>query len=165
MSIGVGMKVKGAKAVASGISKAAKAYPEATAAAIYQKGLQIIGDAVLITPVEFGRLRASAFAAPPRRIFSPIVRVGFATDYAVFVHERTELQHNPPGRAKFLKIALGNHRRGYPKWIAKKTEENFKRGVKIGSVKAGPIAKSEQSGQTKGLKAFQKRSASKQRKK
>jgi hypothetical protein len=116
------------------LDSAATAYPNALSAAIFQKGLAIIADSVKRTPVDTGRLRASAYASPPD--FAGTVEIGYGVTYAVPVHERVEVFH-PVGGPLFLKSALDKHRSGYVDWLRKKAGENLRRGVAPGKVRSG----------------------------
>ena len=134
------MSVTGLKGVLDGIDKASKRYRDAARAAIYQKGLQIDGDAARMTPVNVGILRASHYVAPPTR--GGIVEVGFGTDYAVPVHERTEVSH-PVGEAKFLEKAVNKHRGSFEKDVAALTRSNFDKGVQFGVSSSVPTRPKE----------------------
>ena len=78
----------------------------AVAAALYIEGHGVDADMVPRIPVDTGRLRSTHYVAPPTIEGSLItVEVGVGTDYAVAVHERTEVGHKV-GEAKFLEKAL-----------------------------------------------------------
>ena len=103
----------------------------AAAAALYQEGLAVDADSVKRTPVDTGRLRATHYVTPPvQRGDDVIVEVGNGTEYAVYVHERTELRHTT-GEAKFLQNALNARSSGFKERLAKRTRLNLKRGVVI----------------------------------
>lgn len=88
------------------LRRAARDYPAAGAQALYEEGFRIEADAVKNTPVKSGRLRSTAYVAPPVDDGKSIrVTIGYGTDYAVPVHERTEA-HHPVGEAKFLEHAM-----------------------------------------------------------
>ena len=129
-----------------------KRYPSAAAAAIYEKGHAIDADAVPLTPIELSPLRKSHYVSPPTNIRNPVVEVGFGTDYALPVHEREDLRHTPPTRAKFLEAALQMHEPGYLRWIADRTRSNAKRRRGIKSIPARapkrPVDTSDDGGQT-----------------
>jgi hypothetical protein len=124
--------MSGLAAILSRLSRASKAYKDATEAAIYQKGLAVNATAAPLVPVDTGRLRASGYVAPPE---GGMVEVGYGADYAVPVHERTEIGHKV-GQAKFLETAVNEHRSGYEEWIAKKARENYNAGIAPGKVRA-----------------------------
>lgn len=109
----------------------AKKYPDALAAAIYQEGFSLWAAAVKRTPVEFGVLRSSAYAAPPvTRNGETVVEVGFGTDYAVKQHEETRYQHPRGGEAKYLETAMQEAMSGYLGRLASRTEANVRSGTK-----------------------------------
>lgn len=62
------------------------------------------------TPVDTGKLLASAYLETTSYRGKPRVEMGFARGgipfYAVLVHENLAVHHNPPTRAKFLEQAL-----------------------------------------------------------
>lgn len=84
--------------------------PEAVMIGVYALGEAILADATERTPVDTGRLRDSGYCAPPQKVDGQRVEVGFGTDYAVAVHERTGVSH-PVGEAKFLEKAVMNQAR------------------------------------------------------
>ena len=99
--------------------------------AIYQKGLQIIGDAVKICPVDKKFLRDSHYVTLPA-LANPRVELGFGTDYALDVHYNTTATFKAPGtRALFLAEPMYKHSKDYRSWVLKKARQNFKanRGI------------------------------------
>lgn len=90
-------------------------------------GEEIMADSVRRTPVDTGRLRSTAYVAPPRLAGDWTVELGYGTNYAVAVHERTEASHST-GEAKFLENAvLSRGARGLWK-IAERAEKLIERG-------------------------------------
>jgi len=78
-----------------------------TKAGLYAAGLMIKEKALRLTPIELGNLRGSTYVNPPILApQGPVVEVGYTAAYAVYVHERTELHHDPPTQAKFLEDAI-----------------------------------------------------------
>jgi len=108
---------------------------DAVRASIYQEAQGIIAKSVRNTPVDTGRLRASAFATLPeeKEIESTI---GHSVEYALAVHESTEMQF-VTGGAKFLERAINDRRQGYEERLAKRIDENFRLGRKLGAVRQG----------------------------
>ena len=147
MSIAVFASVKGAKMVAKKLAKAGDNYQQAVAVSILQKGLQIIADAIPITPRKVGLLRDSAYAVPPVSIRNPQVYIGYAMEYAAAVHER-QARHDSPTQWKYLSTPLNKHKQGYSTWIARKAQENYARGTRIGSVSSN-LPKSESAAKAK----------------
>lgn len=101
-----GFTLSGEKEMARRVQKAGKVYPEVTGRGMQREGFRIMEASQPQVPVEFGRLRASGFVDDPRIVGgSPEVRLGYGTDYAVFVHERLDVSH-PVGKAKYLEDPL-----------------------------------------------------------
>lgn len=60
-------------------------------------------------PIDTGALRGTALVTAELRelpLASADIRFGDGIDYAVFVHERLDLFHQPPTQAKFLQRAV-----------------------------------------------------------
>lgn len=132
------MTVKGDKEVLRKLRELTEDYPDALGAALYQEALELHRDSVNRTPVDTGRLRQSAYAAPPSPNTSfddMVAEVGYGTNYAIWVHERTELNHRV-GEAKFLQNALDAKSKGYVKRVAGRVMSNVKRRLGIGGVSA-----------------------------
>lgn len=150
--------IRGGTVIRRELERLLDAYPEAMGAAIYQEGLAIEADAKARTPVDTGRLRASAFVTPPKRgeitqvmvrypdsgpgessILSVIatgdrrrvsVQVGYATDYAPYVHENLEA-HHAVGEAKFLENAVNARTAGFAERVAANTKRLAEAGVGV----------------------------------
>jgi len=112
-------------------------HQEAVAAALYVEGLAIEAEAVKRTPVDFGRLRASKFVAPPVKQSGGglLVELGFGTDYAVFVHEDTSARH-VTGEAKFLENAIAARTPGFAERLARRAAGFVKKGVTMAPLDA-----------------------------
>jgi len=135
----IGIQILGAKALAKEMKRARNRVACGLAAAIYQKGLQIMADSNEIVPVKDGRLKGSQYVAPPKDIFDPVVELGYGTKYALYVHEMTQsgvTWTRSGSGAKYLERPLKKHKRGYRRWIKKKAWENYKRGICFGNVRA-----------------------------
>ena len=125
---GIGFKLK-----ATGIGKTIKRmnhvggdYTNATAAALYLIAEEVREDAWHRTPRDIGYLRDSSYTKPPNPRMKPMeAEVGYGMEYAVYVHERTELNH-PVGEAKFLEKALKKKTRGFVKNLKNKTKRLLK---------------------------------------
>jgi hypothetical protein len=116
--------------------------PGAVGAALYQEGLAVDAVAVQKTPVDTGRLRATHYVGPPQTNGDHIeVPVGFGTDYAVYVHERTDVAHTT-GEAKFLEKAMHERSSGFEVRLARRARKNLRDGVTAapidGSVPTSP---------------------------
>jgi len=88
---------------------------------LYKMGQHLRSESVKECPVDTGRLRASATVTPvQKKSFEDkyFVDVGYGTDYAIYVHERTELHHTV-GKAKFLEDPLKRNTQFYKEWHEK----------------------------------------------
>lgn len=121
--------MKGKDTVVRNLLAAVEKIKGAAAAALYQEGLALDANAVKRTPVDTGRLRASHYVGPPVANGGElVVEVGFGTDYAVFVHERTDLAHKV-GEAKFLQNAMNERSAGFLERVQKRTKSNRRAGI------------------------------------
>lgn len=125
----------GKKDMLEAIAELAATYPAAGAAALLEEGYRVDANMVPRIPVDHGRLRSTHYVAPP--VQEPgglvVVEVGVATDYAVPVHERTEVNH-PVGEAKFLENALFAVAPGMAGRLAKRIPELAARGIGVSAI-------------------------------
>lgn len=145
--------LKGKDSVVRNLLAAAGRLHGAVAAALYQEGLALDAESVKRTPVDTGRLRATHYVSPPmERSDSIIVEVGNGTDYAVYVHEMTELRH-VSGEAKFLQNAMNARSAGMLDRLAKRIRANVRAGITSavlsGSVPTAPAIMDGQFGPTR----------------
>ncbi len=119
------------KEVQRALEKVSKQYPEATWASLYQEGFAMAASAKKRTPVRTGRLRASAYVSPPT---GDRVEVGYGTDYALEVHEKTEANFKV-GEAKFLENAFNERMDGFVARLGKRIVENVERGMGLKDIK------------------------------
>ena len=75
--------------------------------AVRSGGIAIMENSIKRVPVDTGRLRGSHYATEPQSPTDPTVEIGYGTNYAVPVHERTEVPH-AFGEAKFLEKAVND---------------------------------------------------------
>lgn len=148
------MSLQGKDSVVRALLAAMERQRGAAAAALYQEGLAVDAESVKRTPVDTGRLRATHYVSPPVESGNAlVVEIGNGTDYAVYVHEMTELRH-VTGEAKFLQNALNARSAGMLERLAKRTRANVRAGVTSavlsGQVPTAPIMDlSEQLGPTR----------------
>jgi hypothetical protein len=76
-----------------------------------------------VVPVDTSNLKGSSFTRSKGRGFSTDVVVGYTAEYAVYVHERTELRHAPGKQAKFLEGPGREHRKDILESIAGRPTE------------------------------------------
>ena len=145
----ISLKLIGAKRVAAALKKSMDKMRDATTAAIYQKGFQIMADSVKICPEATGRLINTAYVAPPKfGQMHPVVTLGYGTNYAWFVHEMgSGTGWSKPGSSgKYLEKPFDKHTGGYLDWIAKKAKQNFDRGLTVKSVSTAMPIKPDDKG-------------------
>jgi hypothetical protein len=100
--------------------------------AIYEEATDIINEAVGLTPVDTGALRASAHVNSPSYSTGGVeVILGFggaSAPYALYVHENLEA-HHPVGQAKFLETPVEQHIPGMVNRIADETDRMLKESI------------------------------------
>lgn len=78
----------------------------ATGGALYRVANRIFAESQREVPVDTGTLRASGHVTlPEKRGAETVVTIGYggpAQAYAFWVHERLDLHHAPPTKAKYL---------------------------------------------------------------
>lgn len=100
------VEVKGTKELQRALEKLGKqALPEA-GKALYAEAELIMTDSKKQCPVDTGTLRSTGYVEQPEASGDQVtVQMGYggpAAPYAIWVHERLDLRHNPPTKAKFL---------------------------------------------------------------
>lgn len=120
----MGVVVTGVSAVLKALDKIAAEYRAAMGKAIYQEAAAVMAVSLRQVPVDSGRLRASQYIAKPEIDASgqPFVRIGYDTEYAAAVHERTDLKHAEPTKDHFLSDPLAEALPGYAERIAKRAK-------------------------------------------
>jgi hypothetical protein len=106
--------MKGVSEMLSMLKRIQDKFPDRVAVAIYQEAQIEMTEAKRRTPVDTGKLRASGQVAKPvregNRISVTLSFGGAAIDYAIYVHENLEANHDSPpfggGQAKFLESVL-----------------------------------------------------------
>jgi hypothetical protein len=92
-----GVRVRGTKEVMRNMGRVQKGVPRDLERGLVRVAESIIGDAKDMTPVDTGALRASGHVRKPKRdVRGMKVELGFggpAVDYAIPVHERTDVRH------------------------------------------------------------------------
>lgn len=100
--------------VLSNLEKVAKRMPAVTTKAIQAEAQVIMAESVRQCPVDTGRLRQSSYV---KRKDEHVV-IGYGVDYALAVHERTEVHHADGTNAKFLSRPVDAHRHTFVSDVA-----------------------------------------------
>jgi len=91
----ISVKAKGLTRTEQLLKDKRKKYPGAFAAALFQVGGDIFSESQEEVPVDTGRLRASGGVYPPPFIKNPVVKIGYGTNYGLYVHEDPKKRHGP----------------------------------------------------------------------
>lgn len=84
---------------------------------IEKMGEHLRSESIKECPVDTGRLRASAIVTPVQKEGNEYYcEVGYGTEYAIYVHERTELKHKV-GKAKYLEDPYKRNYNFYNEWF------------------------------------------------
>jgi len=98
------VEISGLKEVQENLNKATRQIENNTVAGVRAASLFLKGESMELTPVDSGLLRNSSFAVTEKTPSGPVAEVGFAAEYAPFVHEaEMKLQGQPrsSGRGKY----------------------------------------------------------------
>lgn len=107
MTATANIKVEGGDALRRALIKAGELGRTALKSGLYAEGNAILGVSQVEVPVDTGTLRSSGHVELPKdetggRVVVEIGYGGAAQGYALIVHERMDLKHVPPGKAKYL---------------------------------------------------------------
>ncbi len=111
------VEVRGTEKVLEALRNIAKRYPALVLRAVTGEAQVIMAEAVRLCPVDSGRLRASQYVKPADDE-KPKVLLGFGAEYALAVHERTEVHHANGTQAKFLSAPIDAHRGSFLRDVA-----------------------------------------------
>jgi hypothetical protein len=98
-------EIKGLSKVLRNLNVQMAALGIKTKAGLMEAGLFVKSKAVPITPIDTGNLRGSAYVELSTKGAEPVAIIGYASNYAIYVHEGVE-KHFNVGQAKFLETAL-----------------------------------------------------------
>lgn len=127
----ISVDFKGGEAVMRALRLLGDKAPEAMGKALYQEGNDILREAKVLTPVDTGVLKGSAFVNLPEVSGAAVsVTLGYgqaAKDYAEVQHEELSYYHKPPTQAKFLEQPFNDAvNNGMEQRIAYKLQQEFK---------------------------------------
>jgi len=128
------IKFEGVEKVKENLLKEQKKYPKALAAALYAEGFVIIGKSLSRTPADTGRLRNSAYVAPPTNEDAPEVEVGYGTNYAIYVHEAKPGTRFRVGENKFLQKAVNESSNGFVRRVGDRVKGFHSRDVGVSAI-------------------------------
>lgn len=147
---GWGFDFEGAKELNETFTRLAKEAqdPEGyLGAALVERGFAIMADAVRDAPVDTGRLQNAGYVGSPEDTGNGIVvPIGFATEYAMAVHE------THPTDDDYLADAIRDHAKDWLKQVARAMEVFAEEGTKI-AIRSGDsrIARDKQAAYQQGL--------------
>lgn len=105
MGLIVEFNIVGASDVANNLLKLASIAGEAVAQSLNEVAEVTLTDAKERTPVDTGTLKSSGKVSEHATLRKHQAKLTYGTEYAVWVHEQTNLKHRV-GEAKFLEKAL-----------------------------------------------------------
>lgn len=132
------IQVRGLKELRAALHRERGRLLDAFAAAIYAEAMKADARGLDedMAPWDTGRMKQSHYVAPPTVSGSTVTcELGYGVDYAIYVHERTELRH-PHGQAKWLKRVLDEIARGFTERIAAGMERALASGLSIRALPA-----------------------------
>jgi len=78
-------------------------YPDKVERLLERRGLSILAESLRECPHKTGYLRGTAaMNGPVVSNGRAYLSIGYGADYAIYVHERLDLTHRPPTKARFL---------------------------------------------------------------
>lgn len=134
LRVSVSCEMKGWERLLSNILRSEHRVVGAAMRALKEEADAIMEESRNQVPVDTGTLKESAYVEEPQVAGNEIVvNFGYggpndkvnpksgkpASEYAIYVHERTDLKH-PTGKAKFLEDPLNNALRGMDERIGRK---------------------------------------------
>ena len=121
------VRVTGLRAINRNTIVAGQEHKDALSAALMQEGFEIMTASKLQVPQDQRILRNSGWVNWPQDTpQGPKVWLSYATEYALYQHEKTELHHDI-GNAKYLTNPFEDAKRGYTSRIARRTATNVAR--------------------------------------
>jgi hypothetical protein len=115
------VEVRGTGKVLAALEQLARQYPKAVMKAVTAEGAELLRESVRLCPVDTGRLRASAYEKPKDETH---IVLGYGADYALAVHEKTEVHHENGTQAKFLSAPIDAHRHTFASEVAQRIKSD-----------------------------------------
>ena len=104
------MSVQGVKAIQAALLKNGRAKTKGLRVGLKKAGFFLQRESQKIVPIDTTDLRESASTIAEGTDEHCEVTVGYATNYALFVHEDLEARHKPGKQAKYLERPLREKR-------------------------------------------------------
>lgn len=104
------VKIFGEKEIIKNIRKAGIFSGKRVQRGMKKAGLFVQRESQKIVPVDTANLKSSAGTAQQGDGFDTVVMVFYTADYAIYVHERTDLRHAKGKFAKFLERPAREHK-------------------------------------------------------
>lgn len=114
------IRVKGLAAVKASVRRLGKQAKKEFERALIAEGEQIMEAADELVPKDTGYLRSTAFTQLDRTRAGVTLELGYNAEYAIYVHERLDLFHEPPTQAKFLEVPVEDAKEHMADRIAEK---------------------------------------------
>lgn len=123
MAVGRQRKVKGERALRETLLNLEQQYPEALKKALIEEAFEIFEESQEQVPVDTGRLINSGVVGEMSGRVGVVIAYG--TDYAIAVHERTEVPHRI-GKAKFLEDPFFDAVSGMDRRLVERTRKHVR---------------------------------------
>lgn len=118
------VEVRGLDKILARMETLSKRFPATVLRAVTAEAQVIMRESVRLCPVDTGRLRASAYVKPADS-GKPQVVLGYGAEYALAVHERTEVHHENGTQAKFLSTPIDAHRSTFVRDVLSRVDEKL----------------------------------------
>lgn len=120
------MSVIGEKELLAELDRLISAFPKAAAEALFEEALLIENASAREVPVEHGTLLRSRKTTTGKLFGDDAVVISYGTNYAIYVHERTELRHASPTKAKFLEDPVNKAKDGWEERLAGRIQKKVR---------------------------------------
>jgi hypothetical protein len=110
------------------LDKADKQVNQAVRVALYNEMVAIMRVSIRQTPEDTGYLRATAYVTLPTTTGQIRIQAGYATYYAIYVHERTDVSHAPPTKDHYLSDPMTDRSKGFADRVAKAAKKMIASG-------------------------------------
>lgn len=105
------IRVFGAEEIKNNLILAGKITEKGLAQNLKRAGLYLQRQSQKVVPVDQGNLKGSAGTKAEGTGWTTVVTVYYTAEYAIYVHERTDLKHQPGKIAKFLETPMRENKR------------------------------------------------------